>query len=185
MSWEGFLWSEVGLPLCLLDSVKSQGTGNSSHCSKLCDQSWSGFGHTPAPKSLSRNSEQSLQRLLLPTWAAKKSENLQTAGKGKDFGTFVWSYSWAPDCGIHSLLHEGAMQMFPAVAGNTHTQMVSLPTEPHRGKSLMVSWANQFNELIQRSCSTESHFDANSSMEGFLSCPRPLFKPPDQSASPC
>lgn len=106
LCWERLLWSGVGLPLwlpqCFLNSIKSQRNGNSSHCSKLHDQSCS------APKSLSRNSEQSLQRLLLPARSARTCELL---AKGKVLGHLC-----DPTAGLLTV------QMFPAVAGNTHTQ---------------------------------------------------------------
>lgn len=175
LSWERLLW----LPWCFLDSIKSQRNGNSSHCSKLHDQSCS------VPKSLSRNSEQSPQRLLLP---ARSARTYKLLAQGKVLGHLcdptagLLTVGSAPchtreQCRCSSC---GRKHPHPALA-----LMLSLPAEPHWCKSLMVSWANQFNELLQRSCSTESHFDANSLMEGFLSCPRLLFKPPDQSASHC
>lgn len=104
LSWERVLWSGVGLPLWLPrgfpDSIKSKRNGNSSCCSKLCDQSC----HTAAPKFLSRNSEQSLQKLLSPAKSLRTYELLE---KGK-----VWNI-----CAILQLGSWG-WNLFPGAPGS-------------------------------------------------------------------
>lgn len=64
-------------------------------------------------------------------------------------GSWLWNLFPATPGSDADVPSCGRKYPHPALA-----QMLSLPTEPHQGKSLMVSWANQFNELVQRSCNT-------------------------------